>query len=181
MELQYNNNEEELFDFYKYINNSEKVLKRYKYFKLIIMLPVSLVISIILYYSRQQIIEIHSQVQPEDILIIAAPIAIAVLWTIVYYLFSKIIDKDKFDNEIKNMAVDFEEVITLKVSEEGLEFQIEGSFAIYYWNSIKTVIEEKKALYILINNSKGIVVPKRAFKEEKDKIEFLDQINKRKK
>lgn len=180
MELQYKNNEEDLFSFYKYISNTEKTLKRYRYFKTFIMIPISLMISIIVLLTRIQLIKLYAEVTPEDLLLITAPIFIGVILCVLYHFITKILDRDKFDNILKNMSFNSEEEVILKVTETGLEYLKEGSLAIYYWNSIKGVIEKKDSLYVLFNNSKGIVIPKGTFKEEKDKTEFLEEVTKRK-
>ena len=181
MELQYKNNEEDLFNFYKYMGNNEKTLKKYRYFKTFIMIPISLIISIIILLTRIQLIKLYEEVTPEDLLLITAPIFIGVILCVLYHFITKILERDKFDNILKNMSFNSEEEVILKVTETGLEYLNEGSQATYYWNSIKEVIEAKDSLYVLFNNSKGIVIPTSTFKEEKDKTVFLEEINKRKK
>lgn len=181
MELQYKNNEVELFSFYKYTNNNEMILKKYKYFKTLIMIPISIIIAIFILLTRLPLIQIYSEVTPEDMLLITAPIFMGVIFCILYHFILKILDRDKLDGILKNMAFNSEEEIILRVTENGLEYLKEGSEAIYYWNAIKEVIEENDLLYILLNNGKGIVIPLDAFKEEKGKTAFLEEINKRKK
>lgn len=181
MELQYKNSEEELFSLYKYNNNNEKILKRYKYFKTFIMIPISLIISVIILLTKIQLIRIYDEVSPEDLLLITAPIFIGIIWCVLYHFILKILDRDKCDDILKNMAFDAEEDIVLKVAEEGLEYSKGGSEAIYYWNYIKEVVEQKDSLYIVFNNCSGIVIPASAFEDEKEKKEFVEEVNKRKK
>lgn len=179
MELQYKNNEVELFSFYKYTSNNETILKKYRYLKTLIMIPVSIIIAIFILLTRLPLIQIYSEVTPEDMLLITAPIFIGVIFCVLYHFILKILDRDKFDGILKNMSFNSEEEIILRVTEDGLEYLKEGSEAIYYWNSIKEVIEKNDLLYVLLNNGKGVVIPSSAFKEEKDKTAFIEEISKK--
>lgn len=177
MELQYKNSELELLSFYKYKKNNEIILKRYRYFKTLIMIPISIIIAIFVYLIRLPLIRIYSEVMPEDVLLISAPIIIGIILCIIYHFILNILERDEFDEMIKNMGVNFDEDIILRVTENGLEYLKQGSIAIYYWNAIKEVIEEKNLFYVLLNNGSGIVIPISAFKEEKDKKVFIEKID----
>lgn len=179
MELQYKNKEEELVEFYKYLNSKEKVLNKYMYFKAFALIPVCIVISIFIYLSRQQIIEIHSQFEPEDIVAIVAPIIVAIAWSIIYLIFSRLFARDRIDNKIKNMEINFEEDVTLKLTEEILEYKIEGSVFNFYLNNLTEAVDKKDTIYLVFNNSYGVVVPVAAFEEDKEKQDFLNKINKK--
>lgn len=172
MEIKYKNSQSEILEFYNFINSKIRALKYYKRSVRFASIPICLLIYIVIGVPD---IIVNRGLMKSDIIVILEFIGLAALWTIGYSIISKLMTNSNLKSEIKNLKVNFDEEITLKVEKDGVIVSKSESESKYNWSGIKDVIVNNKFVYIIVKNNISIVIPETAIE---DKEAFVKAIKK---
>lgn len=179
MELKYNNNKEAMFDCYMYFHNKQTALKTYIRFKKFIILALGLFISLSILFFNWRTIQANDGMTPEDILYTIIPVAISLIIIIVSSLLSGVINKENFEEVFKSNITEDEEAV-IKLDDKGITYLVNDNYKFYYWEGVKSIIEENNNIYILLNYDNVIIIPNEAFSEDVEfsKENFINEIGK---
>lgn len=176
MNLSYKNTELQLLNFYRKFLKNQTSEKTYRKIKSIIMIPIGIVLSLSIYLSRKPLIEVHGQIQIEDILYIVLPLVFGVSWYLIYIFLYQISIKENLLFELKTINYSYEEDLNININEEGIIVKREDSSLYIKWNAIKEVSLEKDMIYLILRDGTALIIPMESFNEDNTKEDFLKLI-----
>lgn len=178
LEVEYKNEKQQLSDYNDLFIKNQTALKKYRRFKRIVMLPIGIILSIFILIAKYPLMRVHQEVTPEDIVYILVPTLIGVVWCVIGGVVSYLIKKENFEDKIKDESINFDDNITVNLSEEGIKCTRSQQETLYHWNFIKKVEEAKDVLYIIMKDNSAVIVPFEVFDEDLTKEEFVEYIDK---